>query len=55
MRHDGNCLCNDCTDGIGDSPEERYLDELADDYYITPEQEAREAFNDRLEMFRNEY
>lgn len=54
--HDGNCLCNKCTAGIGDSPEPHWLDEELDaDYYITPEQEEREAFNDKLEMYRNEY
>ncbi|WDS62477.1 hypothetical protein UFRH6_49 [Pseudomonas phage UF_RH6] len=35
--HDGNCLCNKCTAGIGDTPEPHWLDEeLAPDYYMDP-------------------
>lgn len=38
-----------------ETDEDRDRMQFPEDDYVSPEQEAREAFNDRYEMYRNEY
>ena len=48
-------FCHDCADYADQEAETEASAEQWESYQDNPERDAREAFEDRLAMFRNEY